>query len=102
MKMINKDYLNLIGLAYRARKCSLGEKVIVKDIQERNAKLVILANDTGFQTRKKITDKCNSYNIPLYILDDRETLGNAVGKTERVAIAILDDGFATKLMTLLE
>ncbi|HEY4601595.1 MAG TPA: YlxQ family RNA-binding protein [Cerasibacillus sp.] len=100
--MNNKPYLNLIGLAYRARKCSLGEEAIIKDIQESRAKLVLLANDTGKQTKKKMTDKCHFYNVPLYVVDDRDTLSKAIGKTDRVAIAILDDGFANKLKTLLD
>lgn len=98
---MDSNYLNIIGLAYRARKCSLGEETIVKDIQKKRAKLVLLASDIGMQTRKKITDKCNTYDIPFAIVDDRETLSKAIGKTHRVAIAILDEGFAAKIKSLL-
>ncbi|WP_106497587.1 YlxQ family RNA-binding protein [Lentibacillus sp. Marseille-P4043] len=98
---MKNNYLNMIGLAYRARKCSLGEETIVKDIQQNRAKLVLLANDIGAQTKKKLTDKCKTYDIPFAIVDDRETLSKAIGKTQRVAIAILDAGFATKIKSLL-
>ncbi|SES76248.1 Ribosomal protein L7Ae [Oceanobacillus limi] len=91
----------MLGLAYRARKCSLGEETIVKDIQKKRAKLVLIANDTGAQTHKKLTDKCNTYNVPYVIVDDRDTLSKAIGKSQRVAIAILDQGFATKIKSLL-
>jgi ribosomal protein L7Ae-like RNA K-turn-binding protein len=97
--MQNK-YLNLLGLANRAGKCSTGEG-IVKDIKSGRAKLVLLASDTGPQTRKKITDKCKSYNIPFEIADDSETLSHAIGKHKRVAVAILDAGFADKIKSLL-
>ncbi|MDC3421842.1 ribosomal L7Ae/L30e/S12e/Gadd45 family protein [Aquibacillus koreensis] len=86
----------------RARKCTLGEESIIRDIQKRKAKLILLANDTGQQTRKKITDKCQSYNIPLRVVDDRDTLSQAIGKSGRVAIAILDGGFAQKIISLLD
>jgi len=99
--MKQPDYLNIIGLAYRARKCSLGEDIIVNDIRQKRAQLVLLANDTGKQTKKKITDKCRTYNVPFRIVDDRSTLSNAIGKTQRVAIAILDAGFAAKIKSLL-
>ncbi|GGJ92774.1 50S ribosomal protein L7ae [Lentibacillus kapialis] len=95
------NYLNLIGLAYRARKCSLGEETIVKDIQQKRAKLVLLANDIGPRTRKKIINKCKTYEVPFEIIDDRKTLSNAIGKSQRVAVAILDEGFAAKITTLL-
>ncbi|HLR66178.1 L7Ae/L30e/S12e/Gadd45 family ribosomal protein [Virgibacillus alimentarius] len=98
---MKNNYLNIVGLAYRARKCTLGEDAIVKDIQQKQAKLVLLANDIGPQTYKKITDKCHSYKVPFLIADDRETLSHAVGKSQRVAIAILDAGFAAKITTLL-
>jgi ribosomal protein L7Ae-like RNA K-turn-binding protein len=95
------NYLNMIGLAYRARKCSLGEETIVKDIQQQKARLVLIASDIGSQTRKKLTDKCKFYNIPFVIVDDKETLSHAIGKSQRVAIAILDAGFAAKIKSLL-
>ncbi|WP_407272188.1 YlxQ family RNA-binding protein [Radiobacillus sp. PE A8.2] len=99
---MSKDYLNLLGLAYRARKCTLGEELIIRDIQSKKAKLILLANDTGPQTTKKITDKCNFYKVPLLVVDDRETISRAIGKSGRVAIAILDQGFATKITSLLD
>lgn len=91
----------MIGLAQRAGKCSLGEETIVKSIRNKKAKLVLLASDTGLQTRKKITDKCKTYEVPFAIVDDRETLSNAIGKSQRVAVAIVDTGFATKIKSLL-
>ena len=98
---MKNSYLNLLGLAYRAGKCSLGEETIVKDIQQKKAKLVLIASDIGPQTRKKLTDKCKFYQIPFVIVDDKATLSHAIGKSQRVAIAILDAGFATKMKSLL-
>ncbi|WP_156289101.1 YlxQ family RNA-binding protein [Oceanobacillus salinisoli] len=98
---MKNSYLNMIGLAYRARKVSLGEETIIKDIQRNKAKLILLANDIGPQTKKKLTDKCKFYHVPFIIVDDRETLSNAIGKSQRVAIAILDTGFANKIQSLL-
>lgn len=98
---MKNNYLNLLGLANRAGKCSLGEETIIKDIQLQRAKLIILASDVGSQTKKKLTDKCKSYGVPYTIADDRETLSHAIGKSQRVAIAILDAGFAAKITSLL-
>ncbi|WP_068672362.1 YlxQ family RNA-binding protein [Oceanobacillus sp. Castelsardo] len=98
---MKSNYLNILGLAYRARKLSLGEETIIKDIQSNRAKLVLLANDIGPQTKKKITDKCKFYKVPYELVDNRETLSNAIGKSHRVAIAILDKGFANKIKSLL-
>ncbi|MCP3026081.1 YlxQ family RNA-binding protein [Halobacillus sp. A5] len=96
------SYLNLLGLALRAGRLTLGEEQIVKEIQNKRAKLVLIANDTGKQTKKKLTDKCSFYHIPCYVVDDRETLSQAIGKSGRVAVAVLDQGFAKKLQSLLD
>lgn len=91
-------YLNLLGLAFRAGKCSLGEDAILRDIRSGKAKLVLLAKDTGEQTKKRITDKCKFYHVPYQIVEEeRDTLSHAIGKSQRVAIAILDAGFAKKI-----
>src|SRR5699024_4986273 len=93
-------YLNMIGLAYRAGQCSIGEENIIKDIQKRRAHLILLANDIGMQTKKKLIDKCETYKVPYMIVDDRETLSQLVGKTKCVALAIFENGFATKFRWL--
>jgi len=98
---MNSPYLNVIGLANRAGKCSTGEDTIVRDIQRNRAKLVILASDVGKQTKKRLTDKCQTYNVPFSIADDTNVLSHAIGKHKRVAIAILDAGFAKKIKMLL-
>ena len=90
------SYLNLLGIANRAGKCVFGEEQIIKEIQQGQSKLVILANDIGPQTKKKLTDKCNFYHIPYVFADDRETLSHAVGKSSRVAISIQDNGFRSE------
>lgn len=99
---MSQKYLQLVGLAHRARKVVLGEQAIVQGIQQRKVHLVLVASDIGDQTRKKITDKCNFYDTPYIVVDDRVTLSNAIGSSRRVAVAIMDKGFANKLKTLLK
>ncbi len=101
MRNKQTSYLNILGLAYRARKCSTGEETIVQDIQRNKAKFLLIANDISEGTKKKMTDKCQSFHVPYVEVDDRATLGHAIGKSERVAVAILDEGFAKKLQSLL-
>ncbi|HLR14571.1 MAG TPA: YlxQ family RNA-binding protein [Bacillota bacterium] len=99
---MSSSYLQFLGLAKRARKIVLGEQQIIKEIQHKKAYLILLASDTGEQTRKKITNKCQFYDIPYVFVDDRQTLSQAIGATDRVAVAIMDKGFARKLTMLLK
>ncbi len=100
--MKSNQWMSLLGLANRARKVISGEELSIKEIRSGKAKLVLLSADASSNTAKKITDKCSSYKVPCKIVDNRENLGTAIGKEARVVVAVLDDGFATKLMTLLD
>lgn len=98
--MNQPTWASLLGLAYRARKVITGEELVIREVRSGKAKLVLLSSDASSNTEKKITDKCNYYNVPLVKVDNREQLGNAIGKEARVVIAILDEGFSKKLRTL--
>ena len=99
--MTNQAVLQLLGLATRARKVISGEELVVKDIRNGNAKLVLLASDAAHNSSKKIQDKCTYYNVEYHVFGDRYDLGHATGKEARVAIAITDSGFAKKMSSLL-
>lgn len=100
--MTQQQWMSLLGLANRARKLISGEELVVKEIRSGKAKLVLLAGDASSNTEKKISDKCNFYNVPIKRVENRSKLGQAIGKEERVAVAVLDEGFAQKLQTLLD
>lgn len=98
---MNERLLQLLGLAARARKVVSGEELVVKEIRHNKAKLVLLATDASNNSSKKIQDKCTFYNVEYHVFGDRYQLGNAIGKEARVALAIVDSGFAKKMSSLL-
>ncbi|MEH7110928.1 YlxQ family RNA-binding protein [Neobacillus niacini] len=100
--MKTNQWMSILGLANRARKIISGEELSVKEIRNGKAKLVLLSADASANTTKKITDKCKSYEVPFKLVEDRHLLGHAIGKEARVVVAVLDDGFAKKLITLLD
>ncbi len=89
--------LNLLGLAFRAKKVVSGEDFCVEGIRKGEIKYLFLASDAGINTTKKITDKAKYYNVTL---DNRFTsseLSGAIGKNNRMVIGVLDIGFAKKM-----
>lgn len=100
--MNENQWMSLLGLANRARKIVTGEELSVKEIRSGKAKLILLAQDASMNTSKKITDKCKSYAVPLRTVENRYLLGQAIGKEARVVVAVMDAGFAKKLVTLLD
>lgn len=100
--MTSNQWVSLLGLANRARKITSGEELTIKEIRSGKAKLILLSADASVNTAKKITDKCKSYQVPYRIVENRQILGAAIGKESRVVIAVLDNGFAKKLKSLLD
>ncbi|AZV42314.1 MULTISPECIES: YlxQ family RNA-binding protein [Peribacillus] len=100
--MTQQQWMSLLGLANRARKLISGEELVVKEVRSGKAKLVLLASDASKNTEKKISDKCAYYQVPLKRVENRSLLGQAIGKEARVVVAVLDEGFAQKLRTLLD
>ncbi|MBM7701905.1 YlxQ family RNA-binding protein [Metabacillus iocasae] len=100
--MNDERWRSFLGLANRARKIISGEELVVKEVRRQNAKLVILAKDASANTLKKVTDKCTYYNVQVKFVEDRYVLGQAIGKEARVVVAVLDDGFASKLVAMLD
>lgn len=92
--------IGTLGLAKRSRNCATGDGVL-KSIQTQKAKLVIIAQDCGNNTKKKLLDKCTTYHIP-YVYMESDALNTAIGTLNRKAVAILDEGFAQKLHACLK
>lgn len=86
--------LSALGMAMRAGKVLTGDEIVEKAIRAGKAKIVIIAGDASENTKKKFSDKCNSYHVKLYISHDRESLGRAIGKFERVVLAVTDVQFS--------
>lgn len=100
---MNKErVLNLVGLAFRASQVSVGVDKLVKDIQKNQIHFVLLATDIERNSKKQIIDKCKFYQVPYCEIIDRQSLGRAIGKSDRVALGIKDDGFAKKIRSLLQ
>lgn len=94
---MKSNWMSTLGLALRAGKLITGEEQVIKAIQSGQAKLVIVAADASEGTLKKMRDKTSFYNIPLAVLADRSALGQAIGKGERVSLAVMDQGFASSI-----
>ncbi|WP_412990195.1 L7Ae/L30e/S12e/Gadd45 family ribosomal protein [Pediococcus siamensis] len=92
-------FINLLGLAQRAGKLITGEAQVLQSIRGQKAKLVVISTDIGQATRKKISDKCTTYQVSLLTFMDRNVLSQAIGQP-RTAVAIEDQGFAKALLKL--
>ena len=91
---------NLLGLARRAGKLTMGEGFVLNAIRDGSAKLVLVAEDASANTIKKFTDKSSFYEVPIRTAMTKLDIAEAIG-VPRTAIAVIDQGFAKKLIKLL-
>ncbi len=96
-----KKVFNLLGLSKRAGKLVTGEDLILKEIRNKTAKLIIVSEDCGKNTSKNLYNKAKYYEIEVIIAFSSEQISAAIGQQNRVAIAITDLGFSQKIKELI-
>lgn len=94
--------LSMLGLATKAGKTVSGEFSVEKALQTGKACLVIVADDASDNTKKKFTNKCEFYHVPVAFYSDKERLGKSMGKEQRSTMAFLDEGFANAVLQKME
>jgi ribosomal protein L7Ae-like RNA K-turn-binding protein len=97
-----KKVINLIGIAMKSNNLVSGEFSTEKAVKDKKAALVIVAEDASDNTKKKFTNTCTFYNVPMYIFAEKDQLGHGMGKEFRASLAILDKGLADAIETQLK
>ena len=92
--MIDKKAFSSISLAMKAGFVASGEFLTEKAVKEGKAKLVIVAEDASVNTKKKMSNMCEYYQVPILFLGTKVELGHIIGKEFRASVAILNQGFA--------
>jgi len=87
-----------IGLAYRARKVTIGTEITIAALRKKKICLIILANDASELTKKKVRDKAKTYETTVLEDLDSQTLSLALGKKDIKVIGITERGFCQLLM----
>ena len=95
--MTNDKVLAYLGLATRAGKIQSGEFSTEKSVKAGKAAMVIMAEDASNNTKKKFTNMCTFYKVPIYIYGTKETLGASIGRELRASLALEDTGFCNAI-----
>ena len=92
----------MIGLAARAGKVQTGSEGAAHALRRNNARLVLLAADTAEDTTRKSMKLCEQAGVPVRKYGTKAELGHWTGHEERAVAAILDDGFASRIVRLID
>jgi ribosomal protein L7Ae-like RNA K-turn-binding protein len=91
----------MLGLAQRAGGVASGEAAVAASLGRGKARLVILAHDASENTVRRFRSLAQQQNVPYVFFGTKESLGHAIGKAPRAALAVEDRRFAQTLRGLL-
>ncbi|MDP4120271.1 MAG: ribosomal L7Ae/L30e/S12e/Gadd45 family protein [Bacillota bacterium] len=98
---MNNKILSFLGICKRAGRLTIGNDAVIKCIETRQSKLIIVANDISQKTEKGIISVCEMYKINILRLQSsKDDLSMALGKYSAV-ISVNDEGFAKKLSKMI-
>ena len=98
--MSEQIYL-FLGIAKKANRLVVGEGSCEINLRSGKTKLVIVAEDSSDNTKKKFIDMCNYRKIAIEHFCLKEKLGNYLGKGDIAVLCINDEGIAKKLQQMI-
>lgn len=84
-------------MAAKARRVTSGMSLIVEAVKKGEAKLLLLAKDASEGTKNDVYILAEKNSLEIFEVLNKDALGGIIGKDERAAVAILDEGFAKAL-----
>ena len=102
-----KKLAGLLGIAKKAGRVVAGTNLVTDAIRSGSVSkcpaAVFMASDVSENTRKRITNCCTYYEVPLYTISlTVAEIGNAIGKSGSTsAVGITDAGLCDALVKLI-
>lgn len=101
LKRVPISVYRLLGLAHRAGRLLAGEEAVRAALRSGKARLIFLAGDASLHTRARFTGPAAS-RVVVLVGGNRQDLGMAIGKGERVVVALTDPEFARRILREVE
>ena len=100
--MTEEKICSFMGLAVKAGQAVSGSFMSDKAIKTGKALLVLVARDASANTRKGFMDAGKFYEATVKEIGTKELLGKFSGKKERTAVAITNENFAKRLLSMID
>lgn len=98
---MNDKALNLLGIARRAGKISIGHDACVTDIKSKSARLCYLSVAASDRLKDEMKHICEAFNTNIIVSKyTMEELGICLGSKKIAVITVNDEGFAKRIIEL--
>lgn len=92
------DLYSWLGLAQRAGKLISGDGTLEASLRKGEGYLLVIAQDCGKNNFEKYIYLAGREHIPYFFFGTKEELGLALGKSQRVAVLVMDEGLAREVV----
>ena len=89
---------SFLGFAQKAGKIVSGENTVEAKIKDKRTCGLIVAADAPEPTKEKMERLAVQRRIPVLFFGEKARLGNAIGKSPRNVVLILDKNFAEQIL----
>ncbi|MTI48037.1 L7Ae/L30e/S12e/Gadd45 family ribosomal protein [Sporosalibacterium faouarense] len=97
---MNKVY-SMLGLGRKAGYIVSGETGCIQEVKRNKSHLIIIAEDSSANTKKKFTRLCENNDVKYAIFGKKEDLGSAIGKELTAILSIGDEKFSQVILDML-
>ncbi|MFV0519959.1 MAG: L7Ae/L30e/S12e/Gadd45 family ribosomal protein [Lachnospirales bacterium] len=98
---MNRNVRSMLSLARRANAIKTGEFAVSETIVKKSAKIVVVAKDSGNNTKKKFSNSCHFYGVKLYSYSLKSEISSSIGKNNVAVFSIEDINFANRIEELI-
>ena len=94
----NKHVFFALGLGQKAGKVLSGDFAVTEALKKRKVRLLLVATDAKERTKEKLVYLCSENNVRMMEMATKQELGQALGKADRNAVAIVDENFVKMIL----
>lgn len=98
---MDRKIYSLLGFAQKAGKLVSGENICEKFLKQGKVFLMIVTMDASESTKSHLQCLCAKKGVEYQIWGNKISMGVSIGKSPRVAVAVLEQHFAGEIMKLL-
>lgn len=96
--MMQSNPYMFLGLIKKAGRLSSGDETVEIDIKKGKCKLLVIANDSSENTKKRFENLAKRHNINYVTYGEKNELGLSIGKGPTAVVSINDFGFASEFL----
>ena len=97
-----KQVYSLLGLCQKAGYVKAGEFQTEKAVKSGLAYLLIVADDSSDNTKKKFKNMAAFYETPYLEFGEKDALGRCIGCEFRASLAVTNEGLANKILSKIQ